>query len=116
MIRDQPLDALPLQCLVWLPGRPDGQNIAVARRGEAGVTITSLRPIGSETAQALVKRLNREFGISEQQSLAMLYGCMFVWDAPTSAEGARDRIDGLLKRPEALDGDTKRHDRKGNTS
>lgn len=84
-MKNNPLPLPPKSCLVFVPEREPGKQIVRIVRGESGCFPTTYDETDAEKAKELVKHLNANKGVSEEQAKAMLIGSMFGWNTPGAA-------------------------------
>ena len=77
-------ECLPDECLVFLPGLPDGRNVGIARRGREGIVIVRISPTAARPPERFVREANEMMGVSRLQSFCMLVGGVFGWADPRS--------------------------------
>ena len=74
----------PDECLVFLPGLPDGRNVGIARRGQNGIVLARISPAAIRQPECFVREANEVMGVTPLQSFCMLVGGMFGWADPRS--------------------------------
>lgn len=74
---------LPAECLVFLPANELGHRIQIVRRG-LGFKQSRYdhAALTEDTAQQLVRDVNRYLGVRPSQREALLAGCIYGWDSP----------------------------------
>lgn len=88
-------EALPRECLAFLPENELGHRIVVIQRGLAGFKQSRYDHAGlSEgTARLIVADVNRHLCVSPAQREAMLAGCRHGWEAPIVDAGLYSDVD-----------------------
>lgn len=72
-------EGLPDECLVFMPGLPDGRNVGIARRGQEGIVVARIGPAAARQPERFVREANELMGVTPLQSFCMLVGGMFGW-------------------------------------
>jgi hypothetical protein len=73
---------------------PEGRNVGIARRGQAGVVLVSISPAAERQPDRFVREANEVMGVSPVQSFCMLVGGMFGWKDPRTEPWFVELTDG----------------------